>query len=250
MKKYLSLACALLLVLSLSALALAVQTTILVEGKEPVQVETVTKKDRTCIALQDLERLGDITTQWDASAQKVNVRSPQGETLVMTVGAQEAAYGNRQIPMDVAPYVEGGQVYVPLRLVWESFGYGVMWENADRSIHRSAKSIERSMGSAKDWDEAVIAKAMDQVLEKFSQWNVMGEQVAYNEALSHKEAQLYVTGGKGSTDGTKVDEVLALQSRFCTPKGAEGAWNPDSTYTWSFTFVVREGEPILMDWGY
>jgi hypothetical protein len=79
----------------------------------------------------------DIT--WDQSTQKVTLRKG-GITLYLVVGSAEmlrmdaATSARNFIPLDVAPEIVDGRVYLPARYVAESFGYRVEWEPTEMTV--------------------------------------------------------------------------------------------------------------------
>lgn len=81
---------------------------------------------------QIVESLG-ASVNWDpgtetVSAQKTNVK------LVLQVGKRVAYCNERSIDIDAAPKINNGRVLVPARLISESFGAVVNWDNDNRTV--------------------------------------------------------------------------------------------------------------------
>lgn len=50
-----------------------------------------------------------------------------GDTIVMTIGSKQAQVNGSPLEMDVAPYIENGRTYIPVRYMAEFFGQTVEW---------------------------------------------------------------------------------------------------------------------------
>jgi hypothetical protein len=110
--------------------------------KFPMDAAPYEKDGRTYVPVRYLANvLGvrdeDIT--WDQSTQKVTLRKG-GITLYLVVGSAEmlrmdaATSARNFIPLDVAPEIVDGRVYLPARYVAESFGYRVEWEPTEMTV--------------------------------------------------------------------------------------------------------------------
>lgn len=89
------------------------------------------------------------SVSWDEKTQGValNLRGGRDITVRLTVGEKNATVINgpgegvsaqfivsRTVPMDVAPLMRGGRVYVPARYVAEAFGYEVGWDAGRQAV--------------------------------------------------------------------------------------------------------------------
>jgi len=82
---------------------------------------------------QIVESLG-ASVNWDpgtetVTAQKSNVK------LVLQVGKRVAYCNEQSIDIDAAPILKNGRVLVPARLISESFGAVVNWDNTNRKVN-------------------------------------------------------------------------------------------------------------------
>jgi len=79
-----------------------------------------------------LENLGAIVT-YIPDGQRIRVQ--QGARRVeLTVGENVALVDGKSVPVPVAPRVEDGRAFVPLRFLAELFGYKVAWEPSTRTV--------------------------------------------------------------------------------------------------------------------
>ncbi len=101
----------------------------LVEADPPPMVRNGT----TLVPLRGaLENLGAIVT-YIPDGQRIRVQ--QGARRVeLTIGENIAMVDGKSVPVPVAPRVEDGRAFVPLRFLAELFGYKVAWEPSTRTV--------------------------------------------------------------------------------------------------------------------
>jgi len=80
--------------------------------------------------------------------------------LKMTVGSTAAVLNDQEKKMPQAPQFIGGQVYVPIRFVCDSFGASVAWNEAEQSVSISYTETRDGM-TAEDF----MAKASQQLVD-------------------------------------------------------------------------------------
>lgn len=57
-----------------------------------------------------------------------------GDTIVMTIGSKQAQVNGSPLEMDVAPYIENGRTYIPVRYMAEFFGQTVEWVGRKQQV--------------------------------------------------------------------------------------------------------------------
>jgi len=71
---------------------------------------------------------------WSPSTQVVTLRT-NAQELTLTIGrAIMSVNGTARPPMDVAPLLRDGRVYMPARYVAEAFGFRVRWEESSQTV--------------------------------------------------------------------------------------------------------------------
>lgn len=96
-------------------------------------IETFVKDSRTYIPVSLLEKLETLKVSVDEAGKKIEITS--GDAVVhMTVDEKEYIKGDENVAMDVAPFEEGGTIYLPLRYVAEAFGKEVHWGSGARTV--------------------------------------------------------------------------------------------------------------------
>ncbi len=100
----------------------------------PQDVPPVIINGRTMVPVRIIsEELGaDVT--WISNEQPVLIR--QGATRVeLTLGQKIAYLDGAAVELDAPPVLIQSRIMVPLRFIGQSFGAGVEWDNASRSVH-------------------------------------------------------------------------------------------------------------------
>lgn len=108
-----------------------------VNGEAFAKAAAYLMQDITMLAAKDYARLAGAAVSQPAADELVIEEN--GQTLRLKIGQTAAFSGERRIELPRAPYVDGGQVYIPLRAVAEAFGYTVRWQGG-----RPEVSLERS----------------------------------------------------------------------------------------------------------
>lgn len=71
---------------------------------------------------------------WEPRGKVVRLRGQGGEVKAV-VGSRTAWRGGVVYYLEVAPYIAGGRVLVPLRFFAEGLGAGVIWDGSRREVH-------------------------------------------------------------------------------------------------------------------
>ncbi|MGQ9558403.1 MAG: DUF6612 family protein [Desulfurispora sp.] len=108
-----------------------------VNGETFAKASAYLTQDTTMLAAKDYARLAGAAVSQPAAGELVIEEN--GQTLRLKIGQTAAFSGEQRIELPRAPYVDGGQVYIPLRAVAEAFGYTVRWQGSPPEV-----SLERS----------------------------------------------------------------------------------------------------------
>lgn len=83
------------------------------------------------------ENLG-AKVDWDNDKRQVIITpaDPGAGIIVLTIDSKEARYGMYGVyeTLNMAPFIEQGRTYTPVRFIAEKLGYRVFWENATRTV--------------------------------------------------------------------------------------------------------------------
>lgn len=115
---------------------------ILTVGSTGMEVNGVTHKmdaapfikdGRTLLPIRVLiEALGG-SVQWNASTKTATVMLGS-RTVALTIGSKTAVVNGTPVTLDVAPMIEGGRTFLPLRAVAENLGLDLAWEPVSQTI--------------------------------------------------------------------------------------------------------------------
>lgn len=87
------------------------------------------------------ESMNIIDVGWDGTAQKVTL-THNNNTMVLYVGNNNYTFNGETKYSDVPPQVfSDGRVYLPARIVAESFGYNVAWNDFTKTVTLSKKEL-------------------------------------------------------------------------------------------------------------
>ena len=74
------------------------------------------------------ENLGG-TVGWDGATSSITIKG-DGVDISMKVGAKTASINGKTVTLNIAPFIEGGSTYLPVRVVAEAMGAQVAWDGA------------------------------------------------------------------------------------------------------------------------
>ena len=72
--------------------------------------------------------------KWNAAQRSIEVRTSDERYLFLVVGSQGALVNEKMLTLPVAPFIQNGSTYVPVRVVAEALGASVQWKAASRTV--------------------------------------------------------------------------------------------------------------------
>ena len=103
---------------------------------EPIIVD-----DRTLVPLRAIaETLGGEVT-WEPEWQVITIAFDT-HSLYMKVGSTSYAIGEQSYQMDTAPIINEDRTMVPLRVISETFGCEVAWDEATRTVQLTKEGVQ------------------------------------------------------------------------------------------------------------
>jgi len=93
----------------------------------------VISEGRVLVPLRPIMEALGANVDWDSQTEKVNAQK-QNTTLILQVGKNYGQCNGTQITVDTPPKIISGRVLVPARVISESFGASVSWDNTNRKV--------------------------------------------------------------------------------------------------------------------
>lgn len=84
------------------------------------------------------ERFG-WTVNWDDALQTITAYGPEGDDMKMTIGSNTYECNGVKTEFDVSPLLKEDRTYIPVRVIAESMGYVVGWEDASQTVTITTK---------------------------------------------------------------------------------------------------------------
>lgn len=94
---------------------------------------------RVMLPFRKLFELFGWTVNWDEALQTITAYSPDGDDMKMTIGRNIYECNGVKIEFDVAPLIRQDRTYIPVRVIAESMGYVVGWEEASQTVTITTK---------------------------------------------------------------------------------------------------------------
>ncbi|MDI6717156.1 MAG: stalk domain-containing protein [Actinomycetota bacterium] len=88
---------------------------------------------RIFIPAEQLGEILEVNVEIDNDNEKVNIIS-SSRNIAFAIGDNTATVDGEEVVLDVAPMLENGKVFIPLRFVAESFGAEVKWDSEFRVV--------------------------------------------------------------------------------------------------------------------
>lgn len=108
---------------------------VFLEGEELNFDESPILKDgSTTVQFRPIfEKLG-LQIQWDPTTQRIT-GSKSGQSLQLTVGHTMSQVNGESVELPVAPFLQDGNTFVPLRFVGEATGLKVLWDENLKAVY-------------------------------------------------------------------------------------------------------------------
>ena len=121
-----------------------------------------TEHGRTMVPFRLVFELLDARVEYVAPERKIVAESPDAR-IIMTVGERAAEVNGEPVTLDVAPVVENGRTFVPLRFVSEGMGAEVVWNGSNRSIHVLMTEEREETLSERDTQSGTGSDSLDAI---------------------------------------------------------------------------------------
>ena len=138
-----------LLLVALLLVSAVLPTLCFAEGTQPAPVRVfvdkklvsfpdidpfINEEGRTMVPVRFVsDKLGS-TTDWNGAAQAVTLRRGD-KTVILVIGNDFARVNGKRVEFGTKAQIAGGRTMVPLRFISETFGAGVDWDGAARTVY-------------------------------------------------------------------------------------------------------------------
>ncbi|MDF2922249.1 MAG: hypothetical protein K0R57_1163 [Paenibacillaceae bacterium] len=99
----------------------------------PFTQSPITEEEHMLVQLRPLFETLEVEVNWEEQTGTILCSTARSE-LILTIGSTEARIDEKAVIMPVAPRIENGSVFIPLRFILEALGGTVEW---DDSQHRA-----------------------------------------------------------------------------------------------------------------
>ncbi|WP_139990791.1 family 10 glycosylhydrolase [Paenibacillus paridis] len=127
---------------SQAAQATAIQ--IIMNGKtieSEVSPYIIPKVNVTMVPLRIISEELGASVDWNSPKQLVTIKGSEGKTISMNSGSISAEVNGESIRLDASVEVKAGRAMVPLRFVSEQLGLTVDWNQIDKKITLTSKTV-------------------------------------------------------------------------------------------------------------
>lgn len=135
--------------------------------------------DRTMVPVRRLAELMGAEVSYDGATRQVTMKRA-GDTIRMTIGQRAAWKNGTAFEMDVAPYIEDGRTYVPIRYIAEFFGQSVVWRAERRQVDINEDKAAAAPSNLEAW--ALPMGAMLSYLNRSGDVDVFGGKSRFGTA--------------------------------------------------------------------
>jgi len=105
----------------------------------PMSVAPVNKNGTVLVPFRSLFESMGLSIEWDPAAKSIT-GSKTGLVIKLTIGEKTAYVNGQAKQLTVAPQIEKGSTYVPLRFVGEALGKTVSWDGKSASVNIDSKA--------------------------------------------------------------------------------------------------------------
>ena len=104
-----------------------------VEVDEGKGTAPMVRRDRTMLPIRAVVEAMEGIVKWDDGEKRATLEAG-GNIVVMWIGKFEYIVNDAAAEMDIAPFIENGRTFLPLRFAAENLNCRVTWINATKEI--------------------------------------------------------------------------------------------------------------------
>ncbi|OEH93380.1 stalk domain-containing protein [Bacillus solimangrovi] len=150
----------LVLLIPIESKASSHEITVIINGeKQQYKQVPVIREGRTLVPLREIFEALDATVKWDGSKQKVTANKGK-QTIELVVGSKQAVINGNKYVLDVPANTINSYTMVPLRVIGDSLGEKVRWDNASKTIYIGDEPNNRSK-SVEKLESVAVATSTD-----------------------------------------------------------------------------------------
>lgn len=113
-----------------------------IDGREIVcDVAPVIQNDRTLVPVRAVFEAFDAECTWNNSERSVTVLG--SKNIILYIGSKTAYVDGAKKTLDTAPIIRNDRTLVPIRFISETLNYNVEWDNANRNVYITKKTVNK-----------------------------------------------------------------------------------------------------------
>ena len=78
--------------------------------------------------------VSDSQITWNAAQKSIEVRTSDERYVFLVVGNRGALVNDKMLTLPVAPFIQNGSTFVPVRFVSEALGAAVKWDSTSKTV--------------------------------------------------------------------------------------------------------------------
>ncbi|UCH34674.1 MAG: N-acetylmuramoyl-L-alanine amidase [Armatimonadota bacterium] len=175
----------------------------------PAPFQVITDKDEICApAASALRRLG---VQVSSSDKRIELRAPNGSSVLATFGSDRAMVGQVERVLPVAPSLRGDNAFLPVRAVAWHLGIAYRWDEASRTIFLHPRVTD-----------ITFARLPDKVRVRISGTG----QLSYSVGMLRQPARLYVDISNADLFAAE-QQIAVSEGDLIGVRASQHSLNPD-----------------------
>lgn len=117
--------------------------TIMVDGKQAELGDTVRElDDRLFLPVVSLADIFGAKVDWDQDNEEVTIHTTEGNRIVLSNGVPVVYFNDSRYRMDVAPFIEDGRTYLPIRSLADLLRAAVKWNEDEQLVELISIPLE------------------------------------------------------------------------------------------------------------
>lgn len=117
--------------------------TIMVDGKQAELGDTVRElDDRLFLPVVSLADTFGAKVDWDQDNEEVTIHTTEGNRIVLSNGVPVVYFNESRYRMDVAPFIEDGRTYLPIRSLADLLRAAVKWNEDEQLVELISIPLE------------------------------------------------------------------------------------------------------------
>lgn len=105
---------------------------IIINGKL-LDTTTISENNRTLVSINSISEELEFNVEYLEGSKIVRIKK-DNKSIELEIGSTKARVDNKEVELDVKPFVKDGSVFIPLRFISESLGQEVVWDGDNKIV--------------------------------------------------------------------------------------------------------------------